>query len=248
MSAAALIALLAAQPEPIATPDSSGFEPFAGEWRVVEIDAQGVARAAERSTDRLEAIVHAGRPAWRQVQHEISGPSGVTVVTDRATFAPISAETRNDSDGSFKRFTYYPDRVVVECAGSLCPPAVPVETGQVASRSIPTGVATYDYWGGSFGLLFAALPLAPGYRTTLPVFHAGIGAMNLQITVEAEEMVEVGDERILAFRIRTEPTGWIYHVARSAPYWLRLEYARPDGTRQITERVTPSTAPDRQEG
>ena len=56
--------------------------------------------------------------------------------------------------------------------------------------------------------------------------------------VESRETIEAANgARIKAYRLRTPLTGWIYHLTDKPPYWVRLEYKRPDGSTQITERI-----------
>jgi len=62
--------------------------------------------------------------------------------------------------------------------------------------------------------------------------------IRLRVDVEAKEVVKAANGKpIEAYRLRTPLTGWVYHVTDRPPYWVRLEYAQPDGTRQITERL-----------
>lgn len=217
-------------------------QPFSGNWRVVEIAPDGTRTEIDRSADRLEAGVHEGRPVWRQLQHETSGNTGishVTVIADRATFAPLTAEWRDVRDGSLRRLTYRDGSLHIECGGHLCPPNMTAPAaGAVTERDQPLTGPGFDYWGGSYGLLFALLPLAPGSRFTVPVVHPVQGLFPLQVDVGALEQVDAGGgNMVAAYRVTTPQTGWVYHVSDRPPYWLRLEYVKRDGTRQITERI-----------
>lgn len=221
--------------------DSSRFRPYRSFWRVVEIAADGTASEAHRSLDLFELVMVGGRRAWRQTQHDLAPgqPAGsLHALTDFRTFAPIEALTRGP-EGAYRHLRYAAEKVQLECRANLCPPDA--RTGEVVRREIPTAEPTFDYWGGSFGLLFAGLPLEVGKSFLVPVFHPVRGLIQLRVDVEAFEAIKAANgETIDAYRLRTPLTGWTYHISELPPYWVRLEYARPDGSRQITERLDAS--------
>lgn len=218
--------------------DASPLKPYVSEWRVVEIAADGTSRVTQRSFDQLARATVDGRALWRQHQYEL--PRGASTGSfdghsDFLTFAPVDALERAP-DGGYRHLRYEPTVVHLECRGSRCPPDA--RDGQVHRRDVATEIATFDYWGGTYGLLFAALPLEVGKSFQVPVFHPARGLIRLQVDVEAFETIKAANgDAIEAFRLRTPLTGWIYHVSRRPPYWVRLEYSRPDGTRQVTERL-----------
>lgn len=228
--------------------DASGLQPYTSYWRVVEVSKDGIATEASRSFDQLQLAVENGRHVWRQRQYDLAPgqPSGsLDATTDQATFAPIEALQRGPN-GAYRLLRYGSDRVHLECRGALCPPDA--RTGEVVRREKPTEVATYDYWGGSYGLLFAVMPLEVGKSFIVPVFHPARGLVRLQVDVEARESIKAANgQPIEAYRLRTPLTGWIYHVSKTPPYWVRLEYSRPDGSRQITERLGADVEPLKQE-
>ncbi len=256
-----LLSAAAAEAQPAATPaaepqrvrigvgdpaiDASRLRPYSSRWRIVEIKPGGTRTEVERSTEKFERITWNGRRAWRQVQRETkgnSGVSGLTIIADYKSFAPILVESRDTRDGSFKRISYRGESVLLECAGHLCPPGMtPAGPGLTASRTTNMASAVFDFWGGSFGLLFAALPLSPNLAASVPVFHPVQGLIWLKVDVAGVEQADAGrGRRVAAYRVvtpQTGPKGWVYHVSTSPPYWLRLEYVMPEGTTQITERV-----------
>jgi hypothetical protein len=219
--------------------DARAMRPFEGQWRVVETGPNGVAVEIERSSERVDRIRKDGRSFWRQVQHEIAGNSGISdmlVLTDGRTFAPLIAEQRDVRDGSLKRISYDGPAVTVECGGHLCPPKIEAPANGTGSKSFRLDNPVFDYWGG----IFATLPLKVGAKYRLPAFHPVQGLIWLRVEVTGEEEVNAGGGRMKkAFRIVTPQTGWVYHVSKSPPYWLRLEYrmqGKP-GVVQVTERV-----------
>ena len=223
--------------------DASRLRPYEAQWRIVETGADGKSVEVERSSEKVDVIRQNGRKLWRQVQHEISGNTGTSdllVLTDHRSFAPLVADQRDVRDGSLKQIRYNGSTVTIECGGHLCPPKMDPPAVGTASKTFATDAAPFDYWGGTFGLLFATLPLKAGAKYSIPVFHPVQGLIRLRVEVTGEEVVSAGGGRKMkAFRIVTPQTGWIYHVSKSPPYWLRLEYhmqAKP-GVVQVTERI-----------
>lgn len=215
--------------------DSSRLKPYVSEWRVVEVAKDGIAKESQRSFDRLAKVTVQGRPAWRQHQYELPSGGGFEGHSDFKTFAPIDAYERA-ADGGYRKLTYRADSVHLECRSSRCPPDL--RDGAVHRREIATAQATFDYWGGTYGLLLALVPLEVGKSYALPVLHPARGLIQLRVDVEGRETIKAANgDSIDAFRLRTPLTGWVYHLTDGPPYWVRLEYARPDGTRQITERL-----------
>ena len=219
--------------------DASRLKPYVSEWRVVEVSATGASRETQRSFDQLVKVRVNGRLAWRQHQYDMAAgqPGGsFDGLSEYRSFSPIEAIERGN-EGAYRFLRYEPTVVHLECRRSRCPPDL--RDGRVQRRDIATEVPTFDYWGGTYGLLLALVPLEPGKSYKLPVLHPAHGLIQLQVDVERKETIQVGDgAKIEAYRLRTPLTGWIYHVTREAPYWVRLEYSRPDGSRQITERLT----------
>jgi hypothetical protein len=215
--------------------DASRLQPYVSEWRVVEVAADGTSKETQRSFDQLAKVRVEGRPVWRQHQYELPKGGSFDAHSHFRSFAPIDAFERA-ADGGYRKLTYASGTVRLECRSSRCPPDL--RDGQVHQRDIQTETPTFDYWGGSYGLLLALVPLKVGASYELPVLHPARGLIRLRVDVEAKETIKAAKGApIAAYRLRTPLTGWIYHVTDQPPYWVRLEYARPDGTRQITERI-----------
>jgi hypothetical protein len=216
--------------------DASRLKPYVSMWRVLEIATDGKANESQRSFDQLARERLNGRPVWRQYQYEMPSGGSFDAYATLRSFAPITALERA-ADGGYRLLSYQSHLVRLECRSSRCPPDL--RDGSVHRRDIATEVATFDYWGGTYGLLLALVPLKPGTSYTLPVLHPARGLIRLQVDVEAREVIKAANGApIDAYRMRTPLTGWVYHVTDRPPYWVRLEYSRPDGSRQITERLS----------
>jgi hypothetical protein len=218
--------------------DAGRLKPYVSAWRVIDISPGGTRKESQRSFDQLALEDLNGRRIWRQHQYDLAAgqPAGsFDGRSDARTFAPIDALERGP-EGAYRSLRYEPSTVHLECRGSRCPPDI--RDGEVHRRDLPTPAPTFDYWGGTYGLLLALVPLKPGTSYLVPVLHPARGLIQLQVDVERRERIKAANgAEILAYRVRTPLTGWVYHVTEDAPYWVRLEYSRPDGSSQITERL-----------
>lgn len=215
--------------------DASRLKPYISTWRVVEVAPDGNRRVTQSSFDQLAKVTINGTRAWRQHQYEVPAGGSFDGHSDFTTFAPIDSLERA-ADGGYRRLRYEREVVHLECRASRCPPDL--RDGAVHRRDIPTATGTFDYWGGTYGLLLALVPLKVGSSFLLPVLHPARGLIELRVDVEARETITAANGApIKAYRLRTPLTGWVYHVTDKPPYWVRLEYALPDGSRQITERL-----------
>ena len=221
--------------------DARKLKPYAGQWRVVEKRLDGSQVEVERSSEKVDRVRNKGRRVWRQIQHETFGNTGtsdMTVLTDASSFAPLLAEQKDVRDGSLKRISYHGREIGIECGGHLCPPTIKAPAQGTIRHAVRTDAAPFDYFGGSYGILFAVLPLKVGARFRVPVYSPAQGLIWLRVEVTGTERVNAGGGRMVeAFRVVTPQNGWVYHVSKKPPYWLRLEYRMPSGVIQITERV-----------
>jgi hypothetical protein len=148
-------------------------------------------------------------------------------------------ESRDARDDSFASTRFSEARADVICAGHLCPRDLASPSPRDTTRkSVPLGRLVFDYWGSSFGLLFAGMVLAPGTVATLPVYHPLRGVILLDVSVGDSAQRDRGDGRMVtafAVRVRQQP-GFLYYVSREAPYWVSLDLTRPDGSRQEYRR------------
>jgi hypothetical protein len=158
-------------------------------------------------------------------------------VADRATFAPRSVEARDARDGSFRHTVFEGTRVSITCGGHLCPANMTSRSAtDTGSRADSLAVAPFDYFNGSYGMLFAVLTLHEGDHLALPVYHPLRGLFWLSVDVGQREEVRVGARSYAVWEVRTPQTGFVYKISNAPPYWIRLDVRMPDGSRQRYER------------
>lgn len=124
------------------------------------------------------------------------------VKADRNTFRPISSLFRHSILGHFEA-TYGSDEVKITIANR--------DDGKPSIRRAKTGGTYYD--NEQSMLLFRRLPLAKGYKTTLPVFATfADGPIEVEVEVAAQEMIDVPAGEFECYRLfmpKLQQTYWI---------------------------------------
>ena len=151
-------------------------------------------------------------------------------VFDPKTMAPITSETHG-IDGSILRRTFTGTHVVTETLASAKDPATKTQAD--------LSVAPYDFNGGLYGLLLAALPLKAGFAGTLPAIADRENTLTSepfrvlrQESVSAGSrgmvkawVVETGHPGGLPHDVLADETASVHHQARRRH---RVEQAGPD--------------------
>ena len=109
--------------------------------------------------------------------------------------------------------------------------AAKTETGQVDLKE-----SIFDYNGGMYGVLLAALPLKEGYTAALPTLSEDRDELErVVITVGKQELVDAGPgKQVMAWRIDTagnyaNKSHSIFWVSKEAPYVIKLVTVIPTG-------------------
>jgi hypothetical protein len=112
----------------------------------------------------------------------------------------------------------------------------PIATAQTESGEVKLAESIFDYNGGLYGVLLAALPLREGLQATFPTLSEDRDELDwITITVGKEELVDAGPgKQVLAFPVDTEgnyankshSTFW---VSKEPPYVIKLVSTIPTG-------------------
>lgn len=199
-------------------------KPYENVWRYSATLADGSVKVQGLWTDRLDAVTIGGRTLFRRVQGMtyVSGLTSATInVFDPDTMLAISSEIHK-VDGTWLKRTF-DGTSVTETRGSS--PAD--KTGVVTSASLPQPV--YDFWGGMYGTLFAAMPLKVGLKGSLPsIAEFEPSPKPASFEVVGEEDVPAGRlGTVHAFVVKSE--GMTFWISKAAPYILRLDIAMGNG-------------------
>lgn len=202
----------------------SAIKPFTGEFAVVAGLPDGRTIDAGTWIDRVEMTTLDGRPVLKREQICNAPPPRMsllfTVYLDPQTLRPLVTQMQM-ADGTWYRREF--------TASGLRLRQLSPETGYaVRPQAIAFDRPAFDFYGGAFGLLLAALPMDVGRSFALPVYTESDTApftTNLVVTVTREETLHAGfmgdlHTWVLDFDAKNgHYTAWVTH---DAPYVVRL--------------------------
>ncbi len=144
-------------------------------------------------------------PLWRRVMVVQRGLSRLTdsSLTDARTFAP--REHRSWQPQRQMQLEYTGTRI----RGRIGPPDAP-------GMAIDTTLASLSFDSGNWDLVVRALPLAPGYAATFPVYSLETGAHMYGVRVIGATTLHGENAHIVIFQLggQREITVWIGAVTR----------------------------------
>ncbi len=262
--AVALAAILTSTPFSFAAGAINAEPPAAGPLvpyeHVLTISTTSVSGQAELAAlwkDKLEPATWQGHAAFRREQAN-TRPGGTdyvgwfTNVFDTATFQPYFSEHRR-KDGLFVRYEFdglhvreTKSKLDVNSAPRT-PPGTPIET---VTREFTLSEPVYDYFGGTFGVVFTGIPLRAGLQGSFPALSFSSDGSpvvtRVKYRVSGPENVRNDDcTPVSAWKIETDADAdnpvYVYYVTCQTPRVQRLAYRQDDST--VTCEV-PAHAPD----
>ncbi len=215
------------------TLDGSFLQPYNNAWFYSVKLADGSTRPQGIWSDHLQWMTVNGKREMLRVQGTsyVTGASNVILnVFDPRTLAPIVSEAHN-IDGTILRRTFrgaHVTSVLLAKAGDTTAPQ---------ASDLPEAV--YDFNGGMYGILIAALPLAEGLKGTLPAIGDRDMAPSAQpFEVLRQEEVRAGAcGRVKAWVVESARPGQYtmrFWVTKTAPYIIRLVMTDQEHGRVLT--------------
>ena len=201
--------------------DGSFLQPYNNAWLYTVTSPNGQTSPQGIWSDHLQWTTVDGKQVFLRVQGTtfVTGVSNsIRNVFDPKTLAPISSEAHG-IDGSIFRRTFKGAHVVSETL------AGPKDSGTKTETDLP--MAVYDFNGGLYGMLLAALPLKIGLTGSLPAVADRDNVLTAEpFHVVREETVAAGSRgRLKAWVVQTEKPG-DYHMTfwltKQPPYIIKL--------------------------
>jgi len=215
------------------TLDGSFLQPYNNAWFYSVRVAGGPQVPQGIWSDHMQWTTVDGRQAMLRVQGTtyVKGLSTVILnVFDPRTLAPIRSETHN-IDGSVLRRTFAGTHVTTETLANARDSAAP--------RATDLPGAVYDFNGGMFGILMAALPFEEGLKGTLPAIADDEARPTAEpFEVLRQEEVDAGARgKVKAWVVDSARPGKYtmrFWVTKSAPYVIRLVMTDVEHDRVLT--------------
>ena len=201
--------------------DGRFLQPYDNAWLYTVTLPNGQKSTQGIWSDHLQWTNVDGRQVLMRVQGTtfVNGVSNsIRNVFDPGTLAPIWSETHG-IDGSIVRRTFHGAHVVTETRAS--------STASAARTEADLAMSVYDFNGGLYGLLLAALPLEAGFTGALPAVADTDNVLSIEpFKVLREEEVAAGSHGLLkAWVVETAHPGdyrMTFWLSKKPPYIIKL--------------------------
>ncbi len=216
------------------TVDGKHFKPYKNQWRVsVSTPAGKHDPDAALWTDQLESVYLNGCQCLQRTQvatfHKDGQDVGRTTtinVFDPETMAPVS---RSFTRQAVK--TGADDSTKIQFRGSELH-SVHTTEGKSESRDVQLETPAFDFYGGLYGLLLAAMPLKTGFSASIPSVDEDSPTVSwLSFKVVAQQSIDAGSMgKVSAWVVEADSSlgPMKFWLSKDAPYILRLEYVAKD--------------------
>jgi len=213
--------------------DGSFLKPYKNAWKVVYAFPGKEPFLVGTWTDELAEVELDGRRVFKRTQTADYAKYHIlttyTNVFDPKTMAPISQEFHRSDTGEWAHRDFKGPLVKYRRGESADPSGT--RTGELRLDE-----AIFDYNGGMYGVLLAALPLREGYRARFPTLSEDRDEVDwVTVTVGKQEMVDAGPgKRVMAWPVDTEANyankgHSIFWISKEAPYVIQLVTTIPAG-------------------
>jgi len=211
-------------------------QPFKNKWHMSVTTADGkVLDDAGSWTDEMEAITVEGRACWKRTQvatykarnGEVKATSKTVNTFDRRTLAPLRREFEKRVAGSENMRTsisFSETSLRIEST----------EQGNAEVKDLPASPA-FDFYGGVYAVLWAALPLKQGFVATFPSYTEDEHPEQVrQVTykVTGREKIDAGPRgQVNAWIVESDTMiGYLkYWISEDAPYIIRMDFKQKHG-------------------
>jgi len=206
--------------------DGSFLKPYKNAWKIVYAFPGKDPFLVGTWTDRLAEVQVNGKTALKRTQMADYAKYNIVTtyenVFDPKTMAPIAMNFKRSDTGEWAYRDFAGPRVKYRRGDSG--DESKSQTGELDLKE-----SIFDYNGGLFGVLLAALPLKEGYKATFPTLSEDRDELDrITITVGKQEMVDAGPgKQVMAWPVDTEgnyanQSHSIFWITKEPPYVIKL--------------------------
>ncbi len=201
-----------------------------------------MAEPAGTWSDSLESVDFRGRPALKrtQIAKYDKKPIQLSFVSifGPKTMEPFSFEYSRSDNGNVRHVDFQHETVTYRHTDS---------TGsKPEGATVKLDRPVFDFYGGMYGVLISALPLAEGYTTELPAFDTTKMAIDwVPVRVKGRETVESGPGKTTETWVVETPTKFYgrmtWWVTKEPPYVIKAVLEVPekeDGSGKVAAIIT----------
>ena len=212
--------------------DGTRIVPYVTEWNVTITTPDGRTADGGVWRDRVRLVDYKGRKVLLREQIQDTPPPRtselISVWVDPATLRPIASQTQV-AGGAWYRS---------EFAGESMTTAEvePEKELALVTHTRKLERAPFDFYGGLFGILLAAMPLEAGHSYTFPAYNENDEPPLVTMTtadVVREETIDsgyLGRLKVKVVRLNAiHDVQYTFWIADTAPYIIKLELKGPRG-------------------
>jgi hypothetical protein len=211
--------------------EGSFLKPYKNAWKVVYAFPGKEPFLVGTWTDELAVVDISGRHLLKRTQMADYAKYNIVTtyvnVFDSKTMAPVYMDFKRNDTGEWAHRDFEGGRVKYRRGSS----GDETQTGQFELKE-----AVFDYNGGMYGVLLAALPLKEGFKTRFPTLSEDRDELDwITVTVGKQELVDAGPgKQVMAWPIDTEgnyanKSHSIFWVTKDPPYVIKLVTTIPTG-------------------
>ena len=213
--------------------NGSFLKPYKNAWKVVYAFPGKEPFLVGTWTDELAVVEINGRHLLKRSQMADYAKYNIVTtyvnVFDPKNMAPVSMDFNRSDTGEWAHRDF--DGALVKYRRGKSGYEAKNEGGQLELKE-----SVFDYNGGMYGVLLAALPLTEGFKATFPTLSEDRDELDwITVVVGKEELVDAGPgKQLMAWPIDTEgnyanKSHSIFWVTKEAPYVIKLVTTIPTG-------------------
>ncbi|MFI5070590.1 MAG: hypothetical protein ACHP8A_06855 [Terriglobales bacterium] len=219
--------------------DGSSLKTYKNAWKVVYEIAGKEPFLVGAWTDELSAVDINGRHLLKRTQMADYAKYNIVTtylnVFDPKTMAPVFSDFKRSDTGEWAHRDFDGARVTYR-RGS--------RADENKTGSLQMAEPVFDYNGGLYGVLLAALPLKEGLTATFPTLSEDRDELDrITIKVGKQELVEAGrGKQVMAWPVDTEgnyanKSHSIFWITKDPPYVIKLVTTIP-GSKLVTVTIS----------
>lgn len=213
--------------------NGSFLKPYKNAWKVVYQFPGKEPFLVGTWTDELAPVASNDRHLLKRTQMadyaKYNIVSNYVNVFDPKTMAPVSMDFKRSDTGEWAHRDFEGAQVKYWRGDSA--DEAKTRTGQLEMKE-----PIFDYNGGMYGVLLAALPLKEGFKATLPTLSEDRDELErVKIIVGKQELMDAGPgKQVMAWRVDTEGnyanrSHSIFWISQEPPYVIKLVTVIPSG-------------------
>jgi len=213
--------------------DGSFLKPYKNAWKMVYAFPGKEPFLVGTWTDELAAVEINGRHLLKRSQMADYAKYNIVAtyvnVFDPKTMAPVYMDFKRSDTGEWAHRDF--DKALVKYRRGKSGDDKTSEAAELVLKE-----SVFDYNGGMYGVLLAALPLKEGFKATFPTLSEDRDELDwITIVVGKQELTDAGPgKQVMAWPIDTEgnyanKSHSIFWVTKEAPYVIKLVTTIPTG-------------------